>query len=103
MRAMQRPIHPRSVCARRSLLAILMLGMLAAAPAPHAAQTSFSIRITPRAAALIAELRRGVPPAHVLAQLPEAGSAVAFAQACHAAGADALITTTAHSVQRVCM
>ena len=80
-----------------------MLGMLAMAPAPHAAQTAFSIRITPRAAALIAALQHGVMPALMLARLPQPGSATAFAQSCDAARGEALITTTPHEAQCVCL
>lgn len=88
---------------RRGLLAALMLGMLAMSPAPHAAQTAFSIRITPRAAAWIAALQRGVAPALARARLPQPGSAVAFAQSCNAASGDALITTTPKEAQRICL
>ncbi len=103
MDSMQRPARPRIVSYRRSLLAALMLGMLAVAPAPHAAQTAFSIRITPRAAALIAALRRGVAPAIALTHLPQPGSAADFTQSCNAANGAALITTTPNATQRICM
>ena len=103
MDSMQRPARPRIVSYRRSLLAALMLGMLAVAPAPHAAQTAFSIRITPHAAALIAALHRGVAPAIALAHLPQPGSAADFARSCNAANGAALITTTPNQAQRICL
>jgi hypothetical protein len=55
-----------------------MLGMLAVVPASHAAQTTLSIRITPRAAALIAALHHGVAPVPALARVPQPGSATAL-------------------------
>lgn len=59
---------------------------LAMIPAPHAAETRFSIRITPNAATAISSLRQGKPLAVVLASLPQPGSSRAFTQTCHAEG-----------------
>lgn len=80
----------------------LMSLALAATPATRAAETQLSIRITPRAAALIAALQRGMTPSVALASLPEQGSSTAFVQSCNAAGGDASIASTLDSVQRVC-
>ncbi|WP_297908991.1 hypothetical protein, partial [Thiomonas sp.] len=63
----------------------------------------FSIRITPRAAALIAALQRGVAPANARTHLPQPGSAADFAQSCNAANGAALFTTTPNQAQRICL
>ena len=83
-------------------MVMILLLTLAAAPAPHAAETQLSIRITPRAAALIAALQRGVAPSVALSSLPGRGSGKAFVQSCNAACGAASIARTADSMQRVC-
>ena len=65
--------------------------------------TQLSIRITPRAAALISALQHGLSPAQALASLPAADSRQAFAQSCDAAGGNALITDQPALHQRVCL
>ncbi|WP_298194544.1 hypothetical protein [Metallibacterium sp.] len=94
---------PRAGFSRSAILVAFMLLALAAAPAPRAAETQLSIRITPRAAALIAALQRGMTPIVALASLPAPGSNMAFAQSCNAAGGNAVIASTPDLEQRVCM
>ena len=88
----------------RPLLAAGML-MLALALPVHAQTggTALSIRITPRAAALIAALRQGMQPARALASLPAPDSRQAFTQTCNAEGGHARVTDHRALQQRVCL
>ena len=99
---METIVHRRAGSFRPAIMVMILLLTLAAAPAPHAAETQLSIRITPRAAALIAALQRGVAPSVALSSLPRRGSGKAFVQSCNAAGGAASIARTADSMQRVC-
>ncbi len=94
----------RSEFSRRPLLVIglLMLAFVLQARA-ETVGTQFSIRMTPRAAALIAALRQGEPPAIALAGLPPQGSSVAFSQSCGAEGGSARINNEEAVQQRVCL
>lgn len=76
---------------------------LALIPAPHAAETRFSIRLTPDAAALIAALHHGRTLATALADLPHPGSERAFAQTCQTEGGDPSLGASAGIAERVCL
>ena len=65
--------------------------------------TQLSIRITPRAAALIAALRQGMTPARALASLPAPDSRQAFTQNCNAEGGHARVTDHHALQQRICL
>lgn len=93
-------LHPRF--SRLAILAVFILLALPAVPAPRAAETQLSIRITPRAAALIAALQHGMTPAIASASVPAPGSNVIFAQSCNAAGGRAVIVRGTGFKQLVC-
>ena len=99
---METPARRHAGVFRPAIRVVILLLALTAAAAPHAAQTRLSIRITPRAAALIAALQRGVPVSIALASLPGHGSSEAFVQSCNAADGDASIARTGGVVQRIC-
>ncbi len=86
-----------------TILAMVILPALAAAPMLHAAQTRLNVRITPRAAEMIAALKRGMTPVTVSASLPAPGSSAFFAQSCKAAGGNAVVAQRADSGQLVCV
>lgn len=98
------PIRIRPVAHLRPLLAAAALVLALSLPA-HAQTggTALSIRITPRAAALIAALRQGMTPARALASLPAPDSQQAFAQTCNAEGGHARVTDHHALQQRVCL
>lgn len=93
---------PRGGFLRPAILAVFILSALAAVPAPRAAETQLNIRITPRGAALIAALQRGMTPAIASASMPAPGSNLIFAQSCNAAGGSAIIVRGAGFDQLVC-
>ena len=112
--AVRTAAHPVAMAAPRThnpgfrrcgyLLIALVLALALTVPAlAQPVGTQLSIRITPRAAALISALQHGLSPAQALASLPAADSRQAFAQSCDAAGGNALITDQPTLHQRVCL
>ncbi len=83
--------------------ALLMLLALAIVPAPRAAETQLSIRITPRAAEMIAARERDMTPAIVSASLPAPGSNTFFAQSCKAAGGTAVVAQKKGFKRLICV
>ena len=102
---MATPRTHNTSCRRYGHLPIaLVLALALTGPAfAQPVGTQLSIRITPRAAALISALQHGLSPAQALASLPAADSRQAFAQSCDAAGGNALITDQPALHQRVCL
>ena len=88
---------------RPAILAMSMLFALVAAPAPSATETRLNIRITPRAAEMIAALERGMTPTIASASLPAPGSSMFFAQSCKAAGGNAVVAQRAGFEQLTCL
>ena len=86
-----------------TILAMVMLPAFAAAPAPRVAQTQLSIRITPRAAELIAARERDTGSPVAPASQPAPGSNRFFAQSCKAAGGNAVIARGTGSKRLVCV
>ncbi len=88
---------------RFAIPALFMLLALAVAPAPRAAQTRLNIRITPRAAEMIAALKRGMTPTAASAGLPASSSNMIFAQSCKAAGSSAVVAHGTGFERLVCV
>ncbi|HUX80822.1 MAG TPA: hypothetical protein VMV38_00675 [Candidatus Paceibacterota bacterium] len=76
------------------LSAIVAICTLLAVPAPHAAEMQLRIRITPRAAALIAEQQRKVAPTVTPASSSAPSSNTVFTKSCNATGGSIAKSTT---------
>ena len=112
--AVQTAAHPVAMAAPRThnpgsrryghLPVALVLVLALTVPAfAQTVGTQLSIRITPRAAALIAALRQGMTPARALASLPAPDSRQAFTQNCNAEGGHARVTDHHALQQRMCL
>lgn len=90
----------------QTLLLPMLLALLISLPAQaETGATQLSIRITPRAAALIALLQRGYSPHQALANLPPPASRRAFDRGCARHGGAAQISTrdAERIQQRLCL